>query len=513
MLGGELSTARCQLYFPRELSREDRTRLADECDFGVVRAERWLGVTHPAPVTVFLFRSSDEKQLWMGADGTNIAKPWRSELYVSDGGFPNPVLGHEIVHVVARGTGAGPLRVSGKLHGWWPDPALIEGVAVAAAWQSSGGLTPHEWAAAMQRLGMLPKLASIFGPGFLAQQKRLAYTLSGSLLRFAAERFGAKRMRTAYATGDLPGALGVSLEALDAQWQAFLRELPLSPRAEALARARFKGPSIFSAACPHTVAQLEDALHADLGAGDDTHARQTCARLLDIDPGAAEARVALVGVLARLKQDALAQHELAALAEPNAKQDATGNPYVALARQALADEASRRGDRSTASALYDQLLAEPMEDDALRQLQVKALGQHGSERQARLLFELLVGEPGQRSDGATAVHLARELRSERSDGLPHYLEARQLFFQHRFARAAELLAEAREKTLPTHELTIEALRVEALCRYASNQLDAAAALFGEYAAIGTPGQRADASDWLAHIAWRRGTGRREGAKN
>ncbi len=497
MLGGRLTSRRCQLFFPRELLAGDRARLADECDFGVTRAERWLGVSHPAPVSVYLFRSSDEKQLWMGAAGTNIAKPWRSEVYISETGFPNPTLGHELVHAVARGIGQGPLRIAGKLAGLWPDPALIEGVAVAAAWQGSGGLTPHEWAHAMLQLDMMPRLSGIFGAGFLAQQKRLAYTLSGSLLRFVAERYGAQKVRRAYSSGDLAGSVGIPLDRLEAEWHAFLRAQPLAPRALSLARARFTGPSVFSAVCPHAVATLDDVLHADLGAGDDAHAEQTCARILDIDPEDEATRATRVGVLARLRADARARSELALLKDtPNAR-----NPYAAVARQALADEAFRRGDRTTALALYDALLSEPVEDDMLRQLQVKALAQRGSDAQAKLFFELLVGEPGQRSDGATAVHLARELRAERSDGLPQYLEARQLYFQKRFARAAALLGEARRLGLPTRELRSEATRVEAISLYATGDLTGATARFQELRDDGVPAHRADAEDWLAHITW------------
>ena len=114
----------------------------------------------------------------------------------------------------------------------------------------------------------------------------------------------------------------------------------------------------------------------------------------------------------------------------------------------------------------------------------------------------MVGEPGQRSDGATAVHLARELRAERSDGLPQYLEARQLYFQKRFARAAALLGEARRLGLPTRELQSEATRVEAISLYATSDLAGATARFQELRDDGVPAHRADAEDWLSHITWR-----------
>jgi hypothetical protein len=223
-LGGSHTSARCKLYFPRELSPADRTRLAEECDFRVGQAERWLGVTHPEPISVFLFRDPNEKYALMGAAGTNLAKPWRSEVYISES--------------VARAVGRGPLRLSGRAGGLWPNPGLIEGVAVAAAFPTQGGLTPHEWARAMLELGMMPSVAELFGPSFLGQQKRLAYTLSGSLLRFLAETHGNAAVRRAYQSGDLSAALSQPLSAIEAQWHTYLRSLPLPASALAFALLR-----------------------------------------------------------------------------------------------------------------------------------------------------------------------------------------------------------------------------------------------------------------------------------
>jgi hypothetical protein len=366
-LGGEYKSARCQLYFPREENERERQRLADDCDFRVAQAERWLGATHPQPVIVYMFRSPQEKYAVMGAENTNLAKPWRSEVYISDQGWPNPVLGHEIVHVVAGVTGMGPLRVSGRVWGLWPDPALIEGVAVAAAWQPSGGLTPHEWSRALLELGLLPKLSELFGAGFLGQQKRLAYTVSGSLLRFVAERWGARAVRQTYAHGDIAGAVGLTLDQLETEWHRDLRARPISPAAMALAEARFTGPSIFSAVCPHALAQLRDELRVAVGSGADQTAAQTCREILNADAQDVSARTTLVGSLARLGKTVDAMRELAWLDQRAPK------PYVAAAKQALADEAFRRGRVVEARETYRALLAQPLDDDQRRSLQVKLL--------------------------------------------------------------------------------------------------------------------------------------------
>jgi tetratricopeptide (TPR) repeat protein len=511
VLGGKLESRRCRVYFPREWAQRDRQRLREDCDFRVGEAEKWLGLRQRGLVDVYLFRSPSEKYALMGAEGTNIAKPWRSEVFISENGWPNPVLGHEIVHVVARGTGRGPLRISGALGGLWPNPALIEGVATAAAWQASGGLTPHEWAHAMLELGMIPKLSELFGAGFLGQQRRLAYTLSGSLLRFVRDRWGSAAIRATYASGNLETGVGLPLAQIEAAWQSALRAQPLAASALALARARFSGGGILSALCPHTLAKLKDGLRADMGAGDDLTAVTTCQQILKLDPSDAGTRAALGSLRARKPDLAGAQAELSQLEREHAP-----SPYLASIKHALADQALRDAQYARALTLYGELLAEPIDDDQRRLLQVKSLacraalqdrahtdgavGEHGAGvRQAELLFQLLVGNPGERADGASAVYLTRELRTLRTDGLPQYLEGRQLFFAGRYEYAASLFDTALRLTLPSAELSAEALRVAGISRLALRQLDLAAPLFAAYGRSGSAARESEAADFSARI--------------
>jgi tetratricopeptide (TPR) repeat protein len=498
-LGGAHTSVRCELVFPRELSKTARVRLADDCDFRVARAEAWLGVTHPERIRVFVFRSADEKAVLMGAAHTNIAKPWRAEVYLTHAPWPHPVLWHELVHVVAARIGRGPFRIAGGLGGVWPDAALIEGVAVAGAWQAQGGLTPHEWARALLDLEQLPSVRALFGLGFLGQPQRMAYTLSGSLLRFVAERHGSAAVRRAYTSGDLASATGRPLAQLETDWRGYLQTLPTSSRTRALAKARFSGKSIFSTVCPHALASLRVALRADLSAGDDMRALRTCREILDIDPADGETRASLVTLHARLGQDGDARTQLDALLAPDTAQPA----LAALARHAVADEYLRRGERTQAAALYEALLREPLDEDGMRTLQVKAMAAASDEAQARVLLDLLVGAPGERADPATAVHLARELRALRGDGLPHYLEGRQLLFQERFARAASLLTTALQLGLPTPELTREAQRTLALASFGSGDLAAAERWFGVMARDPALGRAAEGLDGLARIRFAR----------
>ncbi len=120
----------------------------------------------------------------MGAADTLIAKPWRHEVYVQLSAYPHPVLGHELAHVVAGSFGRGPFRIAGSAGGLWPDPGLIEGVAVAAS-PDDDELTDAQWAHAMLDLGSLPPMASVFSLGFLDQRTQ---PISPSCRRHRAKR-------------------------------------------------------------------------------------------------------------------------------------------------------------------------------------------------------------------------------------------------------------------------------------------------------------------------------------
>lgn len=499
-LGGHHRSARCELYVPRELRRSDVQRLADDCDFRVQQMERFFNVTQKERIAVLAFRNAGEKKQLMGAAATNIAKPWRGEIYIEAGEWPHSVLAHELAHIVAGNIGVGPMRITGRFFGLVPDLALIEGVAVAAAWSSSapGGLTPHQWTRAMLDLGIAPRLHDVVGTGFLGQQKRLAYTYVGSLVRYIEDVHGAEAIRKLYMTGDLEGALGTTLEELEAAWHEHLKLVPFPESAQALAAFRFSGGSVLSTVCPHTRADLKQELGGLLASADDAAAQAMCRKVLEIDPTDAGVRATLAVLLRRAGDAEASAAELSALAA------SPGNTaVVASAKQMLADEAFRRGDVEAARALYRELLSAPQDRDALRQLQVKNLAMDATPRGRQLIFDLLVGEPGRGTDGASAVYFARELRGERGDGLPHYLEARQLFFQGRLKESIALHDEALRLGLPTPELTAEAVRVRAMALFAAGELAGARAGFRalEQLTERSPslGYGTETADWLERI--------------
>ncbi len=491
-LGGRATAGRCTVVVPRELTRTEATLLAEDCAFRLTELERSLGVKPGAPVTAFFFRDAEEKRAQMGAADTYIAKPWRREVYLQLGEWPHPVLAHELAHVVAGDAASGPFRVGGTIGGLLPDAGMIEGVAVALAWAERDGLTPHEWARAMLALGIAPTIDDTRGLAFLLAPAGRAYTISGSFYRFLLDRLGAGVVRRAYRTGDLAGAAGIPVAALAREWRDFLLTIPITEDALALARLRFARGAIFARPCPHRVAQLHRRLGADLGARDVPRAVATCREVLALDPADTGTRAVLAASLARLGATHEADRELDALT----RRWGAPTPLVAATRESMADAAWRRGDLAAARAALDALANEPRTEDAQRVFEVKRLALRAGGRQAEILGRLLAAETA--PDGAYAVHLARSLAEERTDGLPAYLEARQVAASRHHAEAARLLVRALALGLPTPLLTREAERLLGTSLWAAGRQDESARRWAEIAARRdlSEAARVEARDWL-----------------
>ncbi len=501
-LGASLEGERCTVIVPRELPREQAERLRDECDFRVDRAEHVLGVTHPGRITAFFFRTASEKRELMGASGTYIAKPWRDEVYLQLGLDPHPVLFHEIVHVVAAATGVGPFRISGGLGGLLPSPGIIEGVAVAVAWDSREGLTPHQWARAMSEIDRAPELEDASGLGFLLQPAGRAYTANGSFIRWVLDTRGAPAVLRLYRGGSYEEALGEPLAQAEDEWRAFLRTVPLPPEAVPLARLRFARSAIFSQVCPHAIAALEGALETDEDAGDDHGALEACDQILTIDPGYLTITAHRIGALARLGRLDEARAQLHTLETT----DEVPAALVTSARIELADALLSRGQLEEARGLYEAGMDEPLSEDQARQLEVKLLAIARGPSVIGPLAEVLVPSGRRLHDGATTIEALARLRDLGGDGLADYLIARQMIFRQRYDLAGPRLARARAAGLPGERIQREALRLDGVIRARTGDLDGAQRVFESIVHGGDEGQRVEAEDWLARIAWQRRRG-------
>ena len=488
-LGKTVESKQCIIHMPRETRPEDAKRLLEECDFQVERARRLSGVLGREPITAFVFRNPSEKKKAIGVGRTLIAKPWRREIYLQRNGWPDPVLRHEVVHAVLSEAGRGPFKVAATYGGLVPNPGIIEGAAVALAWDVRDDLDPDQWSRIMLERDELPPADELMSVRFTSMPARRAYMASGSLVRFMMATRGESSLTRAYGRGRIDG-----IGDLEQAWHKYLETVPVTDRERGVAEVALARPSIFTAVCPHQLARLRSNLGRDAAAHDDARILETCDEILAIDDGEAHARAARVGALARMGDEQAALDEIESLQEAMS----APKPIVANALEAYADATWTRGEYEEAERLYSELLELPRTDGPARQSEVKRLALTRSEAERERFHKMFV-------EGVAppvAVHLAREIGSTRDDGLGMYLEARQLWSNGEYELALPLLEKARKLGLPTARLERELQRMIGVAAFALGRYDQSLAAW-EARAPSSRAAEAQAEQWRERIDYAR----------
>lgn len=350
-LGGVLETDELVLHYPRGVPDEDVAKMVGDLRFRLRQLVDFFGARPTGKVTVWWYRSTDEKQRLVGAASTQFAKPWRREVHVNSLGFPHPVIKHELVHALAAPWGAPPFGVASSWFGFMPHVGVVEGFAVAAD-NPIDELTLHQWCAAMKRKDLLPDVAQLMTPqGFYGTAHTRAYTTAGSFLRWLAEVHGKDKLRTLYRDGDFEHAFGQPLPQLAKDYEVFLDTLKLDTEAVNQAFGRFRRGSLFDRPCAREVARLSSDA-GDLLYADPLKAMQLLERCRSIQPEEPSHALALAQLSRKLgRRDdarALLETELTRL-----QNDPTAWADAALAR---ADLAMEDGQLDVAEALWKRSL-------------------------------------------------------------------------------------------------------------------------------------------------------------
>jgi tetratricopeptide (TPR) repeat protein len=452
-MGARVAGARCDVIYPRSMRVEEARLFARDCDEELPSIEKYFDVPPAGRVTAFLFRSSADKRRLMGAGDTFIAKPWRREVYLQAAGYPHPVLGHELAHVVAGSFASGPFHIAGTWKGIRANPGLIEGLAVAAS-PDEDALTPAEWSRAMLDLKLLPSLVPLFSFDFLGENASKSYTVAGAFVRFIKERFGVGVIKQWYGGARLSELTKSSWAELEAAWQAELGKIKLPEATAAIAKARFDRPSVWGRKCPHAVDLLRKDAERAQDRGDYIQAKRTYDDLLHLDPHDDNARLALAGCLLRKGEKGEAIKLLSGVAGDESSSRLVKNRALSQ----LADLDLEGGDYDHAAQRYGQLAARSLDEDSLRTIEVKT-GALGDPRARKAIGAYLVGAPERGVDAMTAgALLGQWIAEDPADGLPEYLLGKDLVNRGLYTEGAERLDRALAKRLPPGRVLREALR-------------------------------------------------------
>lgn len=237
-------------YMPGTPESEHITLIAGDHEWRYHQLKDFLQVdTNTTKIRSYIYPDAETRKRLIGAGDTTIANPIHREIHLVYDSFPNPVLKHELTHVMSSEFGMKLLRVSPKI-------GLIEGLAVAADW-SADKFTPHEWSKAMIKAKSALDIKGILGFGFWRAPPKKGYMLMGSFVRYLIDTYGIEKFKIVYRTGNF-SIYGKSLDELISDWKAFLDSIPIPENAPVLAKYRFSEPSIFQAVCPRKVALLKE---------------------------------------------------------------------------------------------------------------------------------------------------------------------------------------------------------------------------------------------------------------
>ncbi len=288
-LPGQVTRGAVTLHYdPHRITREEAIMRAYRAAYDYDRMAQRLGIVRPKPVHVFLFSDPVLRAQLTGARYTGVALVWLRppQIHLLQDRFEQSIT-HELVHVLVRGWGLPGL-------GFSPRIGLVEGLAVALE-PPDGRPTPHEQAAVAATLiqqrgpSLREQMAALLSPwGFWTSRSAVAYTLTGSFVRYLLDRFGPAPLRRVYSGASFLAAYGYTLDSLLSAWERSLMRLPIIDRStHAFVVQRFRKPSLFERRCPHYVPtyvrSYEAALRA-LGAGDTLRAESLLVQALRQKP-------------------------------------------------------------------------------------------------------------------------------------------------------------------------------------------------------------------------------------
>jgi hypothetical protein len=452
-LGGRASGPRCEVLYPEAVLAEQVALLVRDCEEEIRAAERVLGTHVDGRITEYVFENSAQKRRLMGAGETSIAKPWLRDVYLEYEKYPHPLLGHEIAHVVAGSFAPGPFHVGGGL---WPNPGLIEGLAVATS-PDDDELTEAQWARAMLDLGILPPATSLFSIDFLGQSAAKSYAAAGAFVGWVRSRWSSAVVRAWYAGGSIERLTGQRWDALDGAFRDWLRTQSMPPQAGAYARARFERPGVWGRKCPHVVDALD---RAGDRCRDDHRFSQALGyygKALSRDPDDWHARYALAGVELGTGDAAVGREDLMRIA----RDERAPKTWRDRARESIADDDWAHGHAEAAVAVYRDLAAEILNEDAARVVEVKAIAAADPAAE-RAVVDVLVGAPGRGIDPWLGGLSLGMWAGRSSDALASYLVAKNLVSHEDWTRASPWLNRSLQTPMLTARIGRELLRAKAI---------------------------------------------------
>ena len=254
-LGGRVETEHFIVSYPDTLFKGPRLeQVVQMHEFYHLQISRALWVQSDRKIHSYIYATPEQKGRLIGASGTDIAKPWLGQLHINAGDI-DVSLRHELVHVMAADFGFPLLKVG-------VNSGLIEGLAVAME-RVEYDEPIHRLAAMVFAAGIAPDMQSLFSfSGFMKAPAGVSYTLAGSFCRYLIDRYGMRRFKLLYRTGEFPIIYGKALPLLLQEWHRSLDRFRFTNSDIDKASYLFKRQSIFGKECARVIANLNTETRA-----------------------------------------------------------------------------------------------------------------------------------------------------------------------------------------------------------------------------------------------------------
>ncbi|MER3447942.1 MAG: hypothetical protein C4291_14430 [Candidatus Dadabacteria bacterium] len=439
-------------YTPGTPEAEHIALIADDHEWRYHQLKEFLRLGTKAPkIRSYIYPNREMRKKLIGAGETTIANPIHREIHLVYDSFPNPVLKHELTHVLSSEFGMRVLGISPKV-------GLIEGLAVAADW-SADKFTPHEWSKAMIKAKSALDIKEILGFGFWRAPPQKSYMLMGSFVRYLIDTYGIEKFKVVYRTGDF-SIYGKSLDRLISDWKTFLDGISLPENAPILAQYRFSEPSIFQAVCPRRVALLKKSGLRAFRNGNLYKAGEFFVEALNLD-----------------KTDPI-------LIESLAYTYYYENDYTKLINIINESQSLYSVDKNIlenlrgnvlwqsgkdAKPIFESLLAKPIPDDIKREIDIKLSAiSYGGEVEKRIREYF-----GMRDRLSQIMILEEMMRIFPGYSPAYYLAGRIFFDKADYKRAAFFLLKSESLGLPSEDLAEENSRILGISLFATGDYEGA----------------------------------------
>jgi tetratricopeptide (TPR) repeat protein len=248
-LGGRAETEHFIIFYPDTLIKGPRLEQVVQLhEFYYAQVARALGIPPGGKIHSYIYATPAQKGRLIGAANTDISKPWLLQMHINASDIDGS-LRHELVHVMAADFGFPLLKIG-------VNSGLIEGLATAVE-RVQYEEPVHRLAAMVFATGAAPDMQSLFSlSGFMKAPAGVGYTLAGSFCRYLIDRYGMRRFKLLYKSGEYSIIYGKPLPLLLQEWRRSLDRFRFSTGDLEKANYLFKRQSIFGKECARVIANM-----------------------------------------------------------------------------------------------------------------------------------------------------------------------------------------------------------------------------------------------------------------